>query len=161
MNPALILRPAGLEDVPKIHALLHNYALANILLDRSEADITYYLCNFTVAYSGAGEFLGCTAVRDFGNNLLEIRSLAVQPELRRGGVGRALVESAIARLRQERPAFRLFALTLQPGFFERLGFQIVTKDLFPEKIWADCSKCSKVNCCDEVAVIYQVGGFTA
>lgn len=155
MNTSIILRPAQPGDVPKIHQLLHQYAVQGVLLDRSEEDITFYLKNFTVAVDDADALLGCMAVRDFGNDLLEVRSLAIQPDLRSGGIGRKLVEKAISRLQEERSAFRLFALTLQPGFFERLNFHIVEKEQFPEKIWADCSRCPKQHCCDEIAVIYD------
>ncbi|MBE6367984.1 MAG: GNAT family N-acetyltransferase [Lentisphaerae bacterium] len=155
MNGSVILRPAQQSDVPNIHKLLHDYAQQGVLLDRSEEDITFYLKNFTVAVNADGQLLGCMAVRDFGNDLLEVRSLAIQPDLRCGGIGRKLVEKAISRLHSERQSFRLFALTLQPGFFERINFQIVEKELFPEKIWADCSRCPKQHCCDEIAVIFD------
>ena len=42
-----------------------------------------------------------------------------------------------------------------PGFFISLGFKEVEKEMFPEKIWADCLKCAKFNCCDEKAVLFQ------
>ena len=155
MSASVVLRPGELSDVPGIHQLLHKYALQGVLLDRSEEDITFYLKNFTVAVDENGCLLGCMAVRDFGNDLLEVRSLAIMPELRGGGIGRKLVEKAIQRLDDERGTYRLFALTLQPGFFERLNFRIVEKELFPEKIWADCSRCPKQHCCDEIAVIYD------
>ena len=155
MNGNIILRPAELQDVRSIHLLLHDYALQGVLLDRSEEDITLYLKNFTVAVDETGALLGCMAVRDFGNDLLEVRSLAIQPDMRKGGIGRKLVAKAIARLDEERDNYRLFALTLQPGFFERLNFEIVEKELFPEKIWADCVHCPKQHCCDEYAVIYN------
>ena len=148
------MRPAELQDVRSIHLLLHDYALQGVLLDRSEEDITLYLKNFTVAVDETGALLGCMAVRDFGNDLLEVRSLAIQPDMRKGGIGRKLVAKAIARLDEERDNYRLFALTLQPGFFERLNFEIVEKELFPEKIWADCVHCPKRERCDETAVIY-------
>lgn len=154
MNNDIILRPAELQDVHHIHLLLHDYAVQGVLLDRSEEDITFYLKNFTVAVDGSGSLLGCMAVRDFGGELLEVRSLAIRPELRKSGIGRKLIAKAIARLDEEYKNYRLFALTLQPGFFERLGFEIVEKELFPEKIWADCIHCPKRECCDEIAVIY-------
>ena len=155
MSEAVVLRAAIPGDAPGIAALLHEYAMQNLLLDRSEEDILFYLKNFTVAVDGNDALLGCMAVRDFGNDLLEVRSLAVQPGLRQSGIGRKLVEKAIARLHEERSEFRLFALTLQPGFFEKLNFAIVEKELFPEKIWADCSRCPKQHCCDEFAVLYN------
>ena len=154
MDSKMILRPAEMQDVHNIHLLLHDYATQGVLLDRSEEDIAFYLKNFTVAVDENNSLLGCMAVRDFGSDLLEVRSLAIQPDLRKSGIGRKLVAKAIARLDEEYKEYRLFALTLQPGFFERLGFEIVEKELFPEKIWADCSHCPKRECCDEIAVIY-------
>ena len=154
MSNEIILRPAEMRDVHNIHLLLHDYAAQGVLLDRSEEDIAFYLKNFTVAVDENGVFLGCMAVRDFGNDLLEVRSLAIQPGLRKSGIGRKLVGKAIARLDEERGSYRLFALTLQPGFFEKLNFEIVEKELFPEKIWADCVHCPKRDRCDEIAVIY-------
>ena len=154
MNNDIILRPAEMPDVRNIHLLLHDYAIQGVLLDRSEEDIAFYLKNFTVAVDSSNTLLGCMAVRDFGGELLEVRSLAIRSDLRKSGIGRKLVAKAIARLDEELGNYRLFALTLQPGFFERLGFEIVQKELFPEKIWADCSRCPKQHCCDEFAVIY-------
>ena len=155
MSKDVLLRPAVEADAPGIAALLHYYAVDGILLDRNEEDILFYLHNFTVAVDENDNILGCMAVRDFGNDLLEVRSLAIQPGLRRGGIGRKLLEKAISRLDEERGNYRLFALTLQPGFFEHLKFSVVDKELFPEKIWADCSRCPKRDCCDETAVIYN------
>ena len=154
MSEQVILRPAELPDVHNIHLLLHDYATEGVLLDRSEEDITFYLKNFTVAVDENSDLLGCMAVRDFGSDLLEVRSLAIRRELRKSGIGRKLIAKAIERLDAQRTDYRLFALTLQPGFFERLGFEIVEKELFPEKIWADCSHCPKRDRCDEIAVIY-------
>ena len=146
MNNDIILRPAEMPDVRNIHLLLHDYAIQGVLLDRSEEDIAFYLKNFTVAVDSSNTLLGCMAVRDFGGELLEVRSLAIRSDLRKSGIGRKLVAKAIARLDEELGNYRLFALTLQPGFFERLGFEVVEKELFPEKIWADCSHCPKREC---------------
>ena len=155
MSQSVILRPAESQDAVLINKLLHSYAVQGILLDRSVEDILFYIENFTVAVDENNQLLGCMAVRDFGNDLLEVRSLAIQPDLRKSGIGRKLVEKAIERLDAERGTYRLFALTLQPGFFERLNFKLVEKELFPEKIWADCVHCPKQHCCDEYAVIYN------
>ncbi len=153
MTSPLCVRKAREADIPAIHALLKIYSDRKIVLPRSEADILHYLANFTVAEE-AGKLVGCVAVRDFGNNLLEVRSLAVLPEKQGAGIGRAMVQACIERLRGERPFFRLFALTYQEGFFHRLGFRTVTREHFPEKIWSDCKACPKHDCCDEIAVLF-------
>ena len=154
MSTGITVRPAAPGDVKAIFDLLEPYAAEGIVLRRSEEDILFYIKNFRIALEG-DKVLGCVAVRDFGNDLLEVRSLAIRPDLRGGGIGRKLVEKAISTLQSQRQNFRLFALTLRPGFFEKLNFRIVEKELFPEKIWHDCSHCPKQHCCDEFAVIYD------
>ena len=152
MTP-IAVRPAAEPDVPGIHRLVAMYAARQILLDRSEADIRFYLKNFSVAVEG-NDVVGCLAVRPFGTGLYEVRSLAVDPDRQGTGIGRAMVEWKIARMREEMPGFRLFALTLSPEFFHRLGFVDTGMEQFPEKFWSDCRNCPKKDRCDEVAVLY-------
>ncbi len=155
MKNLLTVREATEKDVAAIHRLLEIYAVKAIVLSRSEEDIRFYLGNFVVAEID-GTVRGCAAVRDFGNDLLEVRSLVVDPACQGKGIGRAMIEAIIAGLRIRRPAgWRLFALTYQQKFFEALGFAVVDRSMFPEKIWSDCSKCPKRNCCDEIAMLQE------
>ena len=48
---------------------------------------------------------------------------------------------------------RIFVLTYQEVFFEKLGFETCEKDIFPQKVWSDCRACPKRHCCDEIAMI--------
>ena len=48
---------------------------------------------------------------------------------------------------------RLFALTLEPKFFEKRGFDVVAKEQLPMKVWTDCARCPKQQECDEIAVV--------
>ena len=157
MKNALTVREAAKEDISGIHKLLSIYAEKQIVLPRSKEDIEHYLGNFVVARLD-GELCGCCAVRDFDNDLLEVRSLVVVPGLEGKGIGRALVEAIIAGLKIKRKKFCLFALTYKEKFFQKLGFHLVVKDMFPQKIWSDCSKCPKKDHCDELAVVFQYDG---
>lgn len=152
MNNLLTVRNAVLDDIDRIYDLLDEYAKQNIVLPRSKEDIALFISNFTVA-EFEDNVCGCVAVRDFGNNLFEIRSLVVSPELQNKGIGKAMINSVIETLKVKYDNWRLFALTLSPDFFAAIGFKKVEKDLFPEKIWSDCSKCSKRCCCDEIAYL--------
>ncbi len=154
MKTLLTVREATEADVGKIHELLTIYSKKAVVLARSEEDIRFYLGNFLVAEVD-GVIRGCAAARDFGNDLLEVRSMVVEPGFQGKGIGRAMVEALIAGLRVKREKFRLFALTYQVEFFKALGFRIVDRDLFPEKIWSDCAKCPKNQCCDEVAMLVE------
>jgi amino-acid N-acetyltransferase len=146
------VRLAREQDTKNISKLLEYYGKKELLLPRSEEDVRNYLKNFLVAERD-GRFLGCVAVRDFGNALFEIRSLAVHESEEGRGIGSFLIRDAIRR--RAVPGARIFALTHRPRLFLNLGFCEVDKAVFPEKIWSDCSLCSKRDHCDEVAVLYQ------
>ena len=38
-------------------------------------------------------------------------------------------------------------------FFEKLGFDVVTKESLPLKVWSDCVRCPKQENCDEIAMV--------
>jgi N-acetylglutamate synthase-like GNAT family acetyltransferase len=44
-------------------------------------------------------------------------------------------------------------LTRSPDLFERLGFSRVTRQSLPEKVFVDCSTCSRRDSCDEIALV--------
>ena len=157
MNEPVKVRPAGLNDVDAIFELLELYVAEGVVLKRTREDIRFFIGNFVVA-EHAGQVCGCAALRDFGNDLLELRSVVIQPQFQGKGVGRVLVEELIENLRKQRSGWRLFTLTTTPAFFKKLGFKEVEKELFPEKIWSDCSKCPKFHCCDEVALLMTPPG---
>lgn len=148
------VRPAQAGDIDAIFELLELYTASGVVLKRSKEDIAGYLANFIVAVDN-GVVCGCCAARDFGHDLFEVRSLVVNPGCQGRGIGKLLVNFIIGRLNTERKQWRLFTLTLQVKFFQSLGFSVVDKEIFPEKIWSDCSKCPKYHCCDETALLLE------
>ena len=152
MKESLNVRAAELKDVDAVFELLEIYAPGGTVLRRSKEDIAFYIGNFMVAEYG-NRVCACAALRDFGKDLLELRSVVVHPDLQGRGVGKTLVEALIAGVRVSREHWRLFTLTTTPAFFKTLGFVETVKEEFPEKIWSDCSKCAKLHCCDEVALM--------
>jgi hypothetical protein len=46
----------------------------------------------------------------------------------------------------------LFAFTYVPDFFLKLAFVEVDRHLLPSKVWKDCLRCPKLQCCDEIAM---------
>ena len=51
---------------------------------------------------------------------------------------------------------RLFALTREKVFFEKLGFTVVPKETLPHKVWTDCVRCPLQEQCDEIAMVYEL-----
>ena len=155
MSESLLVRPAAESDVGPICDLLNEYAARQLLLKRTPEDVLEKLKNFRVGEIN-GEFACCLALRDFGDDLYEVRSLAVCEKYNNRGMGSQLVSGAVEQLRQLGRPVRVFALTYRANFFCRLGFRIVSKELFPQKIWSDCSVCPKKDCCDETAVLMEL-----
>lgn len=152
-----MIRKARMSDVKGIHQLIADYAKKGDMLPRSLADIYENLRDYFVYLEDDGELVGSAAIHIMWEDLAEVRSLAVREGRMRRGVGTQLVESCISEAIVLGIA-RVFALTYKPEFFEKLGFHIVDKAELPQKIWADCLKCSKFPDCDEVALVADFSG---
>jgi amino-acid N-acetyltransferase len=148
------VRNARISDAKAIHSLINFYAEQDKMLFRSMADIYKNLQAFTVAEQ-AGDAVGCCALEIVWSDLAEIKSLAVDQSHTDKGVGKLLVAAAIEQARQI-GVTNVFALTLEPEFFEKLGFKVIEKEKLPMKVWSDCARCPKQQDCDEIAVIKTV-----
>lgn len=129
------VRPATTADVAVIRRLVDTYAPDRRLL--SKATVTLYedIQEFVVAELD-GEVVGCGALHVMWADLGEVRTVAVLPEAVRKGVGRRIVGALVDRAGAI-GVERVFCLTFEVEFFERLGFvQIsgtpVTTEVFAE-----------------------------
>ncbi len=147
-------RRARLQDVAEIHRLVAHYAAEGLLLPRSEEEICAHVWRFLVLIEQE-KLLGCVALEPYGADLAEIRSLAVDPEIRGRGLGTRLLRAALAAARRRKIA-RVFAVTHTPEFFGRHGFTTSTRWALPEKLARDCCTCPKAPTCELVAVIATV-----
>jgi len=146
----LRVRRASLSDVPAILSLVNRLAQEQRMLPRSPASVIEGIRAFLVAEVD-GAFAGCGALDVVWTDLAEIRSLAVEPDGQRSGVGRALVEALVEEARRLGVP-RLFAFTYVPGFFAKLGFGEVAHEALPHKVFKDCLRCPKFQACDEIAM---------
>ncbi len=153
-NYGAVIRQARMADVEPIFALVMQFSRRGIMLQRSRAELYESLRDFIVADRN-GRLLGCVALTIEWDNLAEIKSLAVSPRHQRRGLGRRLVKASLAEARRLGIG-KVFALTMVPSFFEHLGFQRVTRESLPHKVWSDCIKCPKFPDCDELAVAIDV-----
>jgi amino-acid N-acetyltransferase len=149
------IRNAKISDAKAICALINYYAEHDKMLFRSVAEIYENLQTFLVAERDQ-VVVGCCALEIIWSDLAEIKSLAIAPAERGKVIGMALITAAVDQaVRLEVP--RVFALTLEPGFFEHTGFRIIPKEDLPMKVWSDCARCPKQQQCDEIAVIMELG----
>ena len=150
--PAPTVRPATLADVPQLEALMAPYVASGDLLPRSNYDLCRHIKEYVVAARSDGMVIGCASLKVYSRDLAEVAGLAVRSDFQGGGVGRALMDAIIADARAAGLS-EVLALTRKPAFFLKLGFQPSEKEHFPLKVWADCARCPRQNCCDEVAVV--------
>ncbi len=148
------IRNAKISDAKAIHTLISSYAERDRMLFRSLADIYENLQTFIVAELDSN-VVGCCALEVVWADLAEIKSLAVNGANKERGIGEMLVTAALEKA-TELGVPRVFALTLEPDYFVKLGFNIVEKNKLPMKVWSDCARCPKQQNCDETAVIKNV-----
>jgi amino-acid N-acetyltransferase len=148
-----MIRPATIHDVPRIQEIINSHAELGKMLFKSYAQLFEDLRDFGVYVDDAnGKVLGVAAVTIIWADLAEVRSLAVDEAARGRGIGSKLVEWCVAEARRLQIR-RLFALTYEQRFFEKLGFEVVAKETLPLKVWSDCVRCPKNDNCDEIAVV--------
>jgi amino-acid N-acetyltransferase len=150
----VLVRKAKIRDVKEIHSLILPFASEGRLLPRSLSELYARVRDFFVAEDD-GRVIGCAALKIIWDDLSEIASLAVKLEYQRKGIGRQLVEACLEEAKSLGLP-RTFVLTYETAFFERLGFKVVDKSIFPQKIWVDCLKCPKFPNCDEVAMVKEM-----
>jgi amino-acid N-acetyltransferase len=150
----LKLRKAELRDVPALFKMIGHYATERILLPRTQTDLYEHVWEFTVAEEN-GRVLACGALRIYNDQFAEIRSLCVEPGQETRGLGGALTDRLLAEARRL-GLKTVFALTVTPGFFGKLGFREVSRETLPMKVWRDCLQCEKYFHCDEKAMILDL-----
>ena len=153
-----MIRHAIITDVPRIAELIAQHARFGKMLFRSHAELYETLRDFMVyeaaenAPEGHSRIIGVCALEIVWADLAEVKSLSVDTDFQGRGIGRQLVDAVV----REALALRLrrvFALTYEQRFFEKLGFHIVEKSALPLTVWSDCVKCPKRDACDEIAVV--------
>lgn len=152
--PPITTRSVTAEDCAAVSDIIAFFAQQAILLWRTPEDVAKHRENFLLAEC-AGEVIGCVAIQDYGNGLVELRSLAVRQGYQGRGIGTILIKAAL-ELAAERGAKRVFALTKRATLFVRNGFDVTDRSDFPQKVWNDCSLCPKQAHCIEIAVVYKL-----
>ncbi|MCM3040548.1 N-acetyltransferase [Paenibacillus motobuensis] len=151
MPAVAVSRRATLEDVEQLYLLIDDYARKGIMLPRSRKVLERLINDFVVTEVD-GVVVGCGSLCKLGDELVEIRSLGIAEGYKGQGLGSMLVKQLVEEARVQGIP-KVMALTYEVSFFLKNGFNVVEKEIFPEKVWTDCVNCSKQNACDEIAVL--------
>jgi amino-acid N-acetyltransferase len=148
------IRKAALHDAPILFELINHYAAEQIMLHRTLPDLYENVWEFTVAEED-DRVIGCGALKFYSQETAEIRSLCVDSALKSHGVGRMILDALLDEA--ERYGLKsVFALTVAPAFFGKLGFREVPRERFPTKVWRDCLQCQRYYTCNEITMTLEL-----
>ncbi len=158
-----VIRKAHFTDGPAIFKRIKSHP--DELVPRPLSDILLNIDRFLVAELD-GEIVGTASwsvlpeLEPGKTPSIEIQSVSVRPDLQQQGLGRRLVETAIARVAEFQPG-QIIVLTFTPPFFASLGFTPVSKETLLYKLYKGCMNCTKYDSpltCPEVAMAYTPPG---
>ena len=150
LAPAVDVRPAVLADVAGLAGLMEPFVASGDLLPRSAYDLSRHIREYVVVEADDA-VVACGSLKIYSETLAEIAGVAVRDDCQGRGLGRAVIEALLGEARRLGLG-QVFALTRKPAFFLGLGFGPAEKEQFPLKVWADCARCPRQACCDEIAV---------
>jgi amino-acid N-acetyltransferase len=151
----ILYRHAKLSDVEEIIKLINQYAEKGLMLPRTRSTLYEGIREFVVAVEDK-QLIGAGSLHIIWEDLAEIRTLAVEQNHQRRGIGRKIIEILLQEAMQLHCP-QVFTLTYQVDFFTRMGFKLIDKEKMPQKVWKDCINCVKFPNCDENAMIYNLG----
>jgi len=150
----VVIRKAKLSDVKYIYKLIIHFSKKGDVIPRPLSELYEKVRDFFVC-EDKDLIVGASALHIIWEDLAEIRSLVVSEEYQGKGIGARLVEACLEEARGlEIP--RVFVLTTSPEFFKKLGFKEINKQELPQKVWADCIRCSKFPECNEIPLIIEL-----
>lgn len=150
-----VVRPATVDDVPGIMALVDEFVQRGDILPRNEIAVRMSINDWFIATLN-GKVVGMGSLLIYSAVLAEVRSLAVSESAQGYGFGRKIM-AELLNMARDYHIPTVFALTRVVTFFERMGFSVTEKEEFPEKIWRACRLCPIQDNCDEIAVVIQLG----
>src|SRR5947209_5282801 len=145
----LLIRPAREAEAAEIARLNNVFAAEHLMLRRTPEQVALAIDDFVVAVDERGRISACGALKEYSPSVAEVAAIAVAPQAQGNGLGRQIVV-AIESLAMKRGVMHVFALTLQPAFFEAMGYQRVDRARYPEKIRRDCLSCARRFACNEI-----------
>lgn len=145
-------------DVKKMAEVINDCAEQGMMLHRSYAELYEGVRDFMVVVDvDNGEVVGVGGLRVMWANLAEVYAVALSESVRGKGIGCKLV-ARITDQAKELGISCVFTLTYEGEFFSRCGFDVVDRYELPAKVWSECVRCAKRECCDEIAMRMVVDG---
>jgi amino-acid N-acetyltransferase len=133
MKEKITIGAARGDEIVAISSLLAANRDDPGLFQESPAAIAEALEDFLVARTEQGETVGCAGLHRETPELGEIYAVAVDPKRQGQGIGRQLMR-ACQREASAKGILRLWLATIKPVYFERYGFQTISRWQLPASV---------------------------
>jgi amino-acid N-acetyltransferase len=135
MTAEVVVRRARTPDVRAIRSLVEPMAASRRIVSKDA--VAYYeaVHEFRVVETN-GQVVGCGALHVMWEDLAEVRTVAVRPDLKGRGLGSALLTALLHDARDLGVA-RVFCLTFETAFFGRHGFQRIDGQAVEPEVYAE------------------------
>lgn len=131
---SIVIRPARTKDVRAVRELIDRYSPDGRLLSKNTVTIYEDVQEFVVAELD-GQVVGCGALHVMWEDLGEVRTVAVLPEVKGKGIGGQILDVLMSRAK-DLGLGRVFCLTFETGFFGHYGFQPIEEAPVDPAIYA-------------------------
>ena len=91
-----MLRSAHVNDVEEMNRLINKFARKDLMLPRPLSELYEKIRDYYV-YTDNGSIKGCVSLHVFWKDLAEVKSVAVDENFQKKGIGRELVQNALMR----------------------------------------------------------------
>ena len=147
----LKIRAAKVQDVKQIQKIIEFYADNKEMLHRSLNSIYENIQEYVVV-ENKDQIIACGALHVSWEDLAEVKALAVSKNFARQGIGRKIVKT-LEKNAMKLGIYSTFALSFKPEFFKKLGYEIISREVLPQKIWSECINCHLFPDCGEIPLI--------
>ena len=163
----ILIRKACVSDVETVLSLINGFADSNLMLNRGPQYLYENIRDFIVVVAkniplkvdkqciNIDMIVGCCSLHVLWEDIAEIRSLAIQNEYQKMGLGSRMI-NYFKKESIQLGIKRLITFTLEGEFFRNHGFKPFNKNELSAKVWNECSRCPKYFQCDEIGMILEI-----
>jgi amino-acid N-acetyltransferase len=152
----LTFRRACVSDVEQLLIVINECDASEVMLPRGPKYLFENIRDFVVVEAQTSpaqrRIVACGSLHVLWKDVAEIRSLSIDPEYQRQGLGSKIVMQLIEDARQI-GINKVCTFTMAETFFEKLGFSLKKKEELPSKLFGECSNCPKYFRCNETGLI--------
>lgn len=141
-----------MNDIQSIMDFLQEYIDSGVILFRDENEIAQTILDYCIVKKN-NKIIACSFLQIHNKELCEVRSLLVDENYRKKGLGKKIILFLIEKAKRM-SLEKIMVLTYIKEVFLSVGFIEEDKKRIPsEKIWSDCLRCKFYTKCEEILLI--------